>query len=152
MKNLFKYHPTKLKFDNGEDLHIETVENKPIPDAKFNKKSIELYVKSYDEMLKKYSEDLKMFNITSEESYEFIIKKLQEMSYEKQSIIYNKIKDIFDETITINSKNVEILEIFEIKNKTELKTLKERKWTDKFDGDFLEIFHNIGYKNREELY
>jgi DNA polymerase elongation subunit (family B) len=152
MTQLFKYHPTKLKFDNGEDLHIETVENKLISDAKFNKKSIELYVKSYEEMLKKYSEDLKLFNISSEEEYELIIKKLQDMPYEKQSIIYSKIKDIFDETITINSKNVELLEIFNITNKTELKNMKLRKWTDKFDGDFLEIFHNIGYKNREELY
>jgi DNA polymerase elongation subunit (family B) len=152
MAELFKYHPTKLKFDNGEDLHIETIENKPIADAKFNKKSIELYIKSYEDMLKKYSEDLKKFNITTVEEYEKIIKTLQDMPYEKQSVIYNKLKDIFDETIAINTKNVEVMEIFKIDDKKQLREIKETKWTENFPGDFLEIFHNIGYKNRDEMY
>ncbi len=152
MKQLFKFHPTKLKFDNGDDLHIETVEHKPIPDAKFNKKSIELYVKSYEDMIKKYPDDLSKFNIKTVEEYETIINKLQAMPYTEQSKIYNKIRDIFNENIGINTKNCEILNIFNIQDKTELKELKERSWNGQFQGDFLEIFHNLGYKNRDEMY
>jgi DNA polymerase elongation subunit (family B) len=152
MEQLFKYHPTKMKFDNGEDLHIETVENKPIPDSKFNKHSVELYVKSYEDMIKLYSKDLENFNINSIEEYEEIINKLKLLQYKEQSIIYDKIKDIFDETIAINSKNCEILNIFKIEDKKQLRKLKEIKWTESFPGDFLEIFHNLGYKNRDEMY
>ena len=152
MEQLFKYHPTKMKFDNGEDLHIETVENKPIPDSKFNKHSVELYVKSYEDMIKLYSKDLENFNINSIEDYEELINKLKLLQYKEQSIIYDKIKDIFDETIAINSKNCEILNIFKIEDKKQLRKLKEMKWTESFPGDFLEIFHNLGYKNRDEMY
>jgi len=152
--SIYKYFPTKLQLDEETEFHIETVENKIIPDAKFIRKSIEFYVKKYQDMIKLYPEQLKSININSEQDYEEFIQRLTLMnSYQVQREFRKKLSYLFD--IEFDTEDLEYDEtIKEIINVTKKDFYKINRsiYTKDFIQDFNEILNNMGYKNKTEMF
>jgi len=152
-ESIYKYFPTKLQLDEETEFHIETIENKQIHDGKFIRKTIEFYVKKYEDMLKKYSKELESINIKTEQDYEKFINKLTLNSYQNIREFRKKLKYLFD--IEFDNNDLEyddkIKEILNITKKDFFK-IDRSIYTKDFVEDFNCILDNIGYKNRTEMF
>jgi len=153
-ESIYKFFPTKLQLDEETEFHIETVENKIIPDGKFSRKSIDFYVKKYEDMIKLYPEQLKTLRIQSVDNYEEFIKKLSSMdSYQVQREFRKKLGYLFD--TQFDEDDLEYDEtINEIVNvtKREFYNIDRSIYTKDFVNDFNEILNNMGYKNKTEMF
>jgi DNA polymerase elongation subunit (family B) len=157
VENIYKYFPTKLQLDEDTEFHIETVENKIIPDSKFIRKSIDFYVKKYEDMIKLYSDQLKTLNIKSVEDYENFVGKLTIMmtnnSYQNVREFRKKLKYLFDtefDTEDLEYDNT-IKEILNLTQK-EFYNINRKIYTKDFINDFNEILNNMGYKNKTDMF
>lgn len=153
-ENVYKYFPTKLQLDEETEFHIETVENKIIPDSKFSRKSIDFYVKKYEDMIKKYPLQLKTLNINTEQDYENFVVKLSSMnSYQEQREFRKKLGYLFDTEFDTEDLEYDdtIKEIVNI-TRREFYNIDRRIYNKEFINDFNEILNNMGYKNKTEMF
>jgi DNA polymerase elongation subunit (family B) len=153
-ENVYKYFPTKLQLDEETEFHIETVENKPIPYGKFIRKSLEFYVKKYEDMIKLYPKQLESINIKSIQDYDNFITKLTSMnSYQEQREFRKKLRYLFD--TDFDEDDLEYDEtIKEMVNltKREFYKIDRTIYNKEFINNFNEILNNMGYKNKTEMF
>ena len=153
-ESIYKYFPTKLQLDEDTEFHIETVENKIIPDSKFNRKSIDFYVKKYDEMIKKYPTQLESINIKTEQDFEQFINKLTMMNgYQDIRQFRKKLRYLFDQKFDKEDLEYDdtIKEILNITKKN-LYKIDRCIYNEDFIVDFNCILDNMGYTNKNEMF
>lgn len=152
-ESVYKYFPTKLQLDDTTEFHIETVENKLIPDGKFVKKTIDFYVKKYDYMINQYPIQLKSINIKSDKDYDEFVNKLSVYPYQDVREFRKKLKYLFDQEFSSDDLEYDDM-INDLCNltKKELKKIDRSIYTTDFIQDFNEILNDIGYKNKTEMF
>lgn len=149
MKNMYKYFPTEMELDPETKFHVATTQNKVIPDSKFSRNSLELYCKSYEDMIAKFKNQLELLNINNVDDYSKFIKKLSSKDYE-----YIRNFKVYIKKLLLNKtkKSSSYLELLNITKIDDIITNKDLFSKDNFIDEFIEIINNIGYKNKEEMF
>jgi DNA polymerase elongation subunit (family B) len=152
-KEIFKSYPSDIQVDDQTLINVETQQNLPIPDSKFIKKNLELYVESYEGLIKIYSVDMELFGLSDKTVYdEFILKLLSLEKSDKNSLykIMAKLKELCS-NLNNKIKYNPVLNLISI-NKERFFELSKHKFTSFFIDDLFDPIMTIGYKDRSEMF
>jgi len=151
---IFKYYPSDIQIDEQTTINVETQKNLIIPDAKFLRKNLDLYVESYEGLTKRYSSELKLLNIHTQTSYDEFMQRLLTLYNSDKEVVYriiSKLKELSMTGTRTNLKYNSVLNLISI-SKEKFFEISKNKLDQFFTDELFEPIMTIGYGNRSEMY
>jgi DNA polymerase elongation subunit (family B) len=122
-EKIYEFYPTDVKVlmnDVETNVHVCSAKERRIPDSKFVKGIIDYHLKSEEDMIKNYSDDLEKLNINNVAEFKTKLDELSKLSYKDRCEYLGDIKNKLSNNCNFYDDMFWYVENIGYKNKSEL--------------------------------